>query len=65
MANLYSNIDSSKSKDFILDVHKNATSISSIYVGIGNVKSEEVLEVTDIKTKTKSFLERFVFKKDN
>lgn len=65
MATLYSNIDSSKSKEFILGVCQNATSISSIHVGIGNINSCDVLECECEKPKVKSFLERFIFRKDN
>ena len=65
MASLYSSIDSSKSKEFILDVHKNATSISSIHVGIGNISSDDVLECECEKPKVKSFLERLIFRRDN
>lgn len=65
MAFLYSSIDSSKSKEFILDVHRNATSISSIHVGIGNISSEDSLECECEKPKVKNFFERLIFKKDN
>ena len=65
MASLYSDIDSTKSREFILDIHKNATSISSIHVGIGNINNEDVFEFSLEKPKVKSFLDRFNFRKDN
>lgn len=70
MADLYSEIDPSKSKESILDIHANSLSIGALYVGIGTLnigieedKSESVT-LEKPKSKIKSFVDRFIPRKD-
>ena len=66
MANLYSSIDSSKSRDYLFKIHNSATSISSMYVSIGTFKEKEEV-VVDTKVKKigiRNLVDRFISKKD-
>lgn len=67
MANLYSNVDSSKSRELIFDIHDNASSISGIHVGIGSFRVEEKVTISDNKVKKfgiKTLVDKFISKKD-
>ena len=66
MTNLYTSIDSSKSRDSLYKIHSSATSISSMYVSIGTFKEKEEI-VTETKVKKigiRNLVDRFILKKD-
>ena len=69
MVNLYTSIDTSKTKEMILDAYSKTNSIGEFYANIGIIKSEDVFgeveqEILPMKTtKLKRFVDRIIAKK--